>query len=466
MAECRLSARRPSIGRAVVPVAARDVALAAPAGAAAGAPLPRAALPGWRRSRCRARDSAPRTSAPDGRSGCGSRPGTPRCAAARRRGSAALDEVLLPWCGTISTSLAQRRAERLATSAASCSRSMSPVSSTLRPPPLTRSTHDIAFGLRGARRSRRRAGCRTSKSTPSQRQRWPATQRRRRGRACRAADGRPRASSSSASTGSAASSAPRAADVVAVAVAEHQQVDARSPRARSSGTQHALAGVALARVLRAAVEDAAACARVRTSTAVPWPTSAATRSNCAVGRRATGGTQQRQQRAAAPSSAQPPRQRQHQQHRAEQAGDRAHAGAPRHRPDGARQRRPARSAAPAPARPTRRAPTAARAAMPSSASGVMTSVTSGIATRLASEADQRDLLEEDQRQRRQAERRDHLRAQPPRMRRPGAPASRASRRGAVARVRGDVAATTPSAARPPRTTARSPAAAAPTDRAP
>ena len=53
----------------------------------------------------------------------------------------------------------------------------------------------------------------------------------------------------------------RAADVIAVAVAEHQQVDVRLAARAQQRHEHALAGVALARVLRARVEEQHVLAR-------------------------------------------------------------------------------------------------------------------------------------------------------------------------------------------------------------
>ena len=115
----RLANSRPPTGRCALSArgargasSAARVALAGARGQRLGAPLPRAALRAVDDGDAALRDSARAPRRPDGRSGCGSRPGPPRCAAARRRGRRAVDEVRLPWCGTSSTSLRSASAVR------------------------------------------------------------------------------------------------------------------------------------------------------------------------------------------------------------------------------------------------------------------------------------------------------------------------------------------------------------------
>ena len=192
--------------------------------------------------RCRARDSAPAPRPPDGRSGCGSPPAPAASAGRTASRKASLDEVLLPWCGTSSTSARQRprrapaaRLLRLLDVAGQQAPCCAPLA--------MRSTQLRALGLRAGLRSRPAAGCSTSKSTPSQSQRWPAAQR---------CDGRSACSAwpSSIELSSAACGCMRqhrrgAAGVVAVAVAQHQRVHPLAQRAQQRH-QHALAGVAFA----------------------------------------------------------------------------------------------------------------------------------------------------------------------------------------------------------------------------
>ena len=155
-----------------------------------------------------------------------------------------------------------------------------------------------------------------------------------------------------------------------------------SRRRAQQRQQHALAGVAVARILRAGVVDQQV-ARVRTSTAVPWPTSAASTSNRPVGGHGTGGRSSGSTSGTASArsrhgSGTPPAARR------QQARQRAQSGAA-----GTVQTAPGQAASHASARtsrlhhPSRPAYHSGGSSTPSSASGVITSVTSGIATRLA-----------------------------------------------------------------------------------
>src|SRR6185503_2383910 len=85
------------------------------------------------------------------------------------------DDVRDPWCGTTSTSAASA-APRPSISASEPA-SMSPVSSTLPPPDVIRSTQDRSLLRRPPSAYAVAAGCTNSKSTPSQLQRAPALQR-------------------------------------------------------------------------------------------------------------------------------------------------------------------------------------------------------------------------------------------------------------------------------------------------
>ncbi len=258
---------------------------------------------------------------------------------------------------------------------------MSPVSSALRPRSgdAQHARHRVRLELArvvagapgGARRSRRRP------SSSAARPRSAAP------RAARRASGWPASSELAiAATWSAGEHGARAADVVAVAVAEHQQVDALVAARAQQGHEDALAGIALARILRPGVEEQHV-RRVRTSTAVPCPTSAATRSKLArrrqLARRRRAG--QRERHGQQPGA---PGQRQHDQQRApSRPAAWAQTGAA-----GTIQTAPgiaARAASRSCSRATTRRASghSSGTAMPSSASGVTSSVTTGIATRLA-----------------------------------------------------------------------------------
>jgi hypothetical protein len=74
-------------------------------------------------------------------------------------------DVRLPWCGTINRSACSRAPCSRSSRASTC-RPMSPGSSATRPPVSTRSTQELSLCMYG----NSGGGCRTSKSTPSQRQ--------------------------------------------------------------------------------------------------------------------------------------------------------------------------------------------------------------------------------------------------------------------------------------------------------
>ena len=132
---------------------------------------------------------------------------------------------------------------------------MSPVSSTLRPRAGDADHARHRVRLAGCARSRRPAACRTANSTPSQVQRWPGLAARRRAAPAPPADARPRASSSARRTGSAPSTA-RAPPTWSMSRWLSTSRSTRGVAARAQQRhEHALAGIAVARVLRPGVEQ-------------------------------------------------------------------------------------------------------------------------------------------------------------------------------------------------------------------
>ena len=187
-----------------------------------------------------------------------------------------------------------------------------------------------------------------------------------------------------------------------------------SPRARSSGTKHALAGVASRRSAGRRRRAAAVRARAHQHRVAladvgrqssNCPRAAARRRPAAAAAAAAG-----QQRAARHGSGSD---QQHARRAGRQAAPRRRR---RHRPDGAAASAASHcsSAHQRLHEPRPPAPTAAAPATPSSASGVTTSVTQGIATRLASKPTSETCWKNTSVSGVSAERRDHLRAQPPR----------------------------------------------------
>ena len=176
----------------------------------------------------------------------------------------------------------------------------------------------------------------------------------------------------------------RAAGVVAVAMAQHHGVEPLAQRAQQRH-QHALAGVAVEAVARARCRRAGCGAAVRTSTALPWPMSAASSSNSPAGGPRRLPQQHRQQ------------QRQAEQ-RAAASGSRiasstppATPAAPAHSGGAAvdtRRQRQAASHCSSQPRPCTagggQVPQRRQQRRRAMASGVTTSVTQGIATALAS----------------------------------------------------------------------------------
>ena len=184
--------------------------------------------------------------------------------------------------------------------------------------------------------------------------------------------------------------------------------------------QHALAGIALARILRAGVEDQHVGACVRTSTEVPCPTSSASRSNWPSAGRSRGGSS-----SASASSGASARTRHGSGSTSSTAPTRpascAHSGATGTDPDRARQvREPGQRGIeqlhdPGTDRPQRHERHTEQRQRRDHQRDQRDR------DQVRREADDRDLLEEHQRQRRQAEGRDHLGAQvgvqrPPRRR--------------------------------------------------
>ena len=253
---------------------------------------------------------------------------------------ASVDEVRLPWCGTSSTWLRSAGPAR-ASSAASCAASMSPVSSRLRPSARLHAQHAAqrvgARGLRIVARQRVQqleahavpvpglAGQAAPVRHAGAQQRMPVGQRagQRAHRQLRQQRG-------------------RAADMVGVAVAQHQQVDValaagaqqrqqhalrrRRPRANSAARRRRPAG---ARGCAPAPPCPGRC-RPPPPRSCPAPAAAPAAPAAAAA-------------AAAPSSAQPPGQRQQQQRTAQQADRDAPAWRCGGRPQAARAARPAAS---------------------------------------------------------------------------------------------------------------------------
>jgi len=203
----------------------------------------------------------------------------------------------------------------------------------------------------------------------------------------------------------------RAADVVGVAMAEHQGMHPRlAPRAQQRD-QHALAGVALARVLRAGVVDEQVAAGSHQHRgALP---DVGGQHLEAAGRRARDRGQQQRQRERHGERAQPPRQGGHEHARRQQPGRlrprRGHGGRP-HPAGPVRQPREAGAQPlhhPRPERPQRRGQHAEQRERRDDERHQRDR------DQVGGEAHQRHLLEAHQRERREAQRRDDLPAQLP-----------------------------------------------------
>ncbi len=201
----------------------------------------------------------------------------------------------------------------------------------------------------------------------------------------------------------------RAADVVEVAMAQHETIDVRVAACPQQRHQHALAGVALARILRAGVEHQHVAARADQHR----------RALADVGGdqveaafwRQRAWRQEERQRERHGQKTQAPRQRRDEQRRRQQPCTLRPCRRHRHDPDGARQagehrevgiEEPHRLGAEAPERRQRNTQQSERRDHERDG---------GNRNDVRREADERDLLEEQQGQRREAERRDDLGAQ-------------------------------------------------------